>query len=124
MGGSTYSRRKQRVVPSERDTDYVNTSKYFRGTVEEEHIWSVEKLKHPFDVKQIPIDKLWATKRKIPFSRVQREEAEHNKMTDYEPITVIKIDKRYIVTSGMERVVALASKGYKKIKARVYYMDK
>ena len=40
-------------------------------------------------------------------------------MQDYEPINVVKQNKRYIVISGNDRVIALASKGFKRIKARV-----
>jgi ParB-like chromosome segregation protein Spo0J len=45
-------------------------------------------------------------------------------MEDYEPINVIKQDKRYIVISGHERVVALMVRGFKRIKARVYDMNR
>ena len=123
MGGSTYSRKKRKVEPSKREPDVVNAAKFFRDIIPENPTWVTEKIKHPYDIKQIPLDKLYSTRRKIPYSDVQREQNAHETMSDYEPITVIKRDKKYIVTSGMDRVIALISKGYKKIKARIYDMD-
>lgn len=96
------------------------SSQWFLGTVSDDRPWSVEEIKHPYDIKQIPIDKLYATKRKIPISAIRQERESHKKMNDYEPINVIKREKQYIVISGHERVIALASRGYKRIKARVY----
>lgn len=124
MGGSTYSRRKKQVYPSKRDPNYVLAGKWFRGVVDEPRPWNQEELKHLYDIKQIPIDKLYTTQNKTPFKAIQRERESHKNMEDYEPINVIKKDKKYIVISGNERVIALASRGYKRIKARVYDMNK
>ena len=124
MGGSTYSRRRRKVKPSERNRDVVNAADYFIGTVNDASPWNVEKLKHLFDIKYIPLDKLYSTKRKIPMRDIEREQDTFDKMSDYEPINVIKRDKQYIVISGHERVIAMYAKGYKKIKARVYDVNK
>ncbi len=124
MGGSTYSRRKKQVYPSKREPEYVLAGKWFRGVIPEERQWSQEELKHTYDIKQIPIDKLYTVKNKTPYKAIQRERESHDKMNDYEPISVIKRGKQYIVISGNERVIALASRGYKRIKARVYDLNK
>ena len=124
MGGSTYSRRKQRVQPSERNPEFTLAGKYFRGVVEDNKQWHQEELKHLYDIKRIPIDKLYATKNKMSTATINSETEKHSRMEDYEPINVIKQDKRYIVISGHERVVALMVRGFKRIKARVYDMNR
>lgn len=124
MGGSTYSRTRKQVKPSKRDPDYVLSSNWFNHIVTDDHAWNQEELRHLYDIKQIPIDKLDTVQGKTPYKAIQHEQNAHDRMQDYEPINVIKQDKRYIVISGNERVIALASKGFKRIKARVYDMDK
>ena len=124
MGGSTYSRTRKQVKPSKRDPDYVLSSNWFNHIVTDDHAWNQEELRHLYDIKQIPIDKLDTVQGKTPYKAIEREQNAHDRMQDYEPINVIKQDKRYIVISGNERVIALASKGFKRIKARVYDMDK
>lgn len=124
MGGSTYSYKPRKVETSKRDPDYVLSSGWFNHVVTEESQWSQEELKHLYDIKQIPIDKLDTVQGKTLYKDVEREQTAHERMTDYEPINVIKRDKQYIVISGNDRVIALASRGFKKINARVYDVEK
>ena len=124
MGGSTYSRTRKKVETSRRDPDYVLSANWFSHVVTEESQWSQEELKHLYDVKQIPIDKLDTVQGKTLYRDIEREQNAHDRMQDYEPINVVKQNKRYIVISGNDRVIALASKGFKRIKARVMDLDK
>ena len=124
MGGSTYSRTRKKVETSRRDPDYVLSANWFNHVVTEESQWSQEELKHLYDVKQIPIDKLDTVQGKTLYRDIEREQNAHDRMQDYEPINVVKQNKRYIVISGNDRVIALASKGFKRIKARVMDLDK
>lgn len=124
MGGSTYSRTRKKVETSKRDPDYVLSSNWFNHVVTEESQWSQEELKHLYDVKQIPIDKLDTVQGKTLYRDIEREQNAHDRMQDYEPINVVKQNKRYIVISGNDRVIALAAKGFKRIKARVMDLDK
>ena len=119
MGGSTYSRTQKKVETSKRDPEYVLSANWFNHVVTEESQWSQEELKHLYDVKQIPIDKLDTVQGKTLYRDIEREQNAHDRMQDYEPINVVKQNKRYIVISGNDRVIALASKGFKRIKARV-----
>ena len=124
MGGSTYSRARKKVETSKRDPDYVLSANWFNHVVTEESQWSQEELKHLYDVKQIPIDKLDTVQGKTLYRDIEREQNAHDRMQDYEPINVVKQNKRYIVISGNDRVIALAAKGFKRIKARVIDLDK
>ena len=124
MGGSTYSRTRKKVETSKRDPDYVLSANWFNHVVTEESQWSQEELKHLYDVKQIPIDKLDTVQGKTLYRDIEREQNAHDRMQDYEPINVVKQNKRYIVISGNDRVIALAAKGFKRIKARVIDLDK
>lgn len=124
MGGSTYSRAQKKVETSKRDPEYVLSANWFNHVVTEESQWSQEELKHLYDVKQIPIDKLDTVQGKTLYRDIEREQNAHDRMQDYEPINVVKQNKRYIVISGNDRVIALASKGFKRIKARVMDLDK
>ena len=124
MGGSTYSRTRKKVETSRRDPDYVLSANWFNHVVTEESQWSQEELKHLYDVKQIPIDKLDTVQGKTLYKDIEREQNAHDRMQDYEPINVVKQNKRYIVISGNDRVIALAAKGFKRIKARVMDLDK
>lgn len=124
MGGSTYSRTRKKVETSRRDPDYVLSANWFNHVVTEESQWSQEELKHLYDVKQIPIDKLDTVQGKTLYRDIEREQNAHDRMQDYEPINVVKQNKRYIVISGNDRVIALAAKGFKRIKARVMDLDK
>ena len=69
MGGSSYSRKKKKVEPSGHDKYVVLSSKFFRGVVPENSSWDSEKLKHPFDIKYIPLDKLYTTQNKMPIKK-------------------------------------------------------
>lgn len=124
MGGSTYSRTRKKVETSRRDPDYVLSANWFNHVVTEESQWSQEELKHLYDIKQIPIDKLDTVQGKTLYRDIEREQNAHDRMQDYEPINVVKQNKRYIVISGNDRVIALAAKGFKRIKARVMDLDK
>lgn len=124
MGGSTYSRPRKKVETSKRDPEYVLSAKWFNHVVTEKSQWSQEELKHLYDVKQIPIDKLDTVQGKTLYRDIEREQNAHDRMQDYEPINVVKQNKRYIVISGNDRVIALAAKGFKRIKARVMDLDK
>lgn len=124
MGGSTYSRTRKKVETSKRDPEYVLSANWFNHVVTEESQWSQEELKHLYDVKQIPIDKLDTVQGKTLYRDIEREQNAHDRMQDYEPINVVKQNKRYIVISGNDRVIALAAKGFKRIKARVMDLDK
>ena len=125
MGGSTYGNKiYNHIVKSTKDPEITYLYQYFRG-----YTSSVSGAEYAMrtiepDIRYIPINKLFTSQRTARVEDIEYEQEYERDRSHEQPVNVIKRSGRYILIEGAERVVALKLRGVKRVRARVFDLDK
>jgi len=143
-GGSSTTQYEEKVA--KREPGKMLIGKMIKHTTENVDALRADMMLQSAEIKLISINKLYTDQRSVSISAFEREKEREKdiierrrdrkeqgiidrKASDVsdpndQPINVLKKDNRYIVLEGIERVIAKRALGVKKIKARVFDVNK
>lgn len=125
MGGSTYGNRiYNHIVKSKKDPEITFLHNYFRGVVHDVSGAEYAMRTVEPDIRYIPVNKLFTSQRTARVEDIEYEQEYERDRSHEQPVNVIKRGGKYILIEGAERVIALKLRGVKRVKARIFDLDK
>ena len=125
MIGGTYSyKRYNHIVENKREPGITYLYQYFRGYVKNmgDGMYAMRTVEP--DIDYIPINKLFTSQRTARVEDIEYEQEYERDRAHEQPVNVIKRGGKYILIEGAERVIALKLRGVKRVKARIFDLDK